>query len=105
GLATNDILAVGEAANIMAALAARSHGRRAGRAASSDRLDPPVETRHAFASERTRLVLTARALSSPLVGDVLRSVTAAPHPDSTGTPPEALSPVATAPGQQAGSGR
>jgi len=105
GLATNDILAVGEAAHIMAALAARSHGRRAASAASSDRLDPPVETRHAFASERTRLVLTARALSSPLVGDVLRSVTAAGHPGSPETPPDVLSPVPTAPGQQAGSGR
>jgi hypothetical protein len=97
GLATSDILAAGEAAHIMAALAARSHGRSAGRAASSDQLDPPVETKHAFASERTRLVLTARALTSPLVSDVLRSVTAAPHPDSPGAPPDVSSPVAVAP--------
>lgn len=77
GLATSDIRAAGEAAHIMAALIARSHGRRAVRTASSDQHDPPVETKHAFASERTRLIMTARALSSPLVSDVLRSVTAA----------------------------
>jgi hypothetical protein len=74
GPAASDILAAEEAAHIMAALVARSHGRSAGRAGSSDQHDPPVEARHAFASERTRLVLTARALSSPLVSDVLRSV-------------------------------
>jgi hypothetical protein len=104
GLATSDILALEEAARIMAALGARSHGRRAGRRASSDQHDPPVETRHAFASERTRLVLTARALSSPLVSDALRSVTAAPRPELPGAP---LSPVgvAASPGQPAGSGR
>jgi hypothetical protein len=105
GLDTSDILAAGEAAHILAALAAKSHGRRAGRAASSDQLNPPVETKHAFASERTRLVRTARALSSPLVSDVLRSVTAAPQPYSPGAPPDVSSPVAVAPspGQRAGS--
>jgi len=107
GVATRDILAAEEAAHIRAALVARSHGRRAGRTASSDQLDPPVETKHAFASERTRLVLTARALSSPLVSDVLRSVTAAPFPEPPGAPPDVLSLVAMAPspGQPAGSGR
>lgn len=79
GRAGSDIMAAEEAADIMAALDARSRGRRAGRAASTDEQDPPVETKHAFASERTRLVLTARALSNPLVSDVLRSVTTAPH--------------------------
>lgn len=80
GLATSDILAAGEAAHIMSALAAKSHGRKAGHTASTDERDPPVEAKHAFASERTRLVLTARALSSPLVSDVLRSVAVAPSP-------------------------
>jgi hypothetical protein len=88
GVPTGDILAAGEAARIMAALAARSRGRKAGRVAASGQLDAPVETKHAFASERTRLVLTARALASPLVGDVLRSVTAAP--------PTGLRPVVAA---------
>jgi hypothetical protein len=106
GLATGDILVAGEAAHIRAALVARSHGRRACRTASADQLDPPVEAKHAFAGERTRLVLTARALSSPLVSDVLRSVTAAPRPQPPGAPPNALSPVGVAPspGQPAGPG-
>jgi Family of unknown function (DUF6545) len=106
GLAASDILAAAEAANIMAALAARTHGRTTGRTASYDQSDPPVEAKHAFASERTRLVLTARAFSSPLVSDVLRNVTAAPHPDSPGAPPDVLSPVGVArsPDQPAGSG-
>ena len=77
GRTTSDVLAAGEAAHIMAALAARSHGRRAGRVASPDQHNPPVEAKHAFASERLRLVLTARALSSPLVTDVLHSISTA----------------------------
>ena len=97
GLATSDMRAAGEAARIVAALAARSHGRRAGLAAGSDQHEPPVATQHAFASECARLVLTARALASPLVSDVLRCVTATPREDPPAAPPDALSPAAVAP--------
>ncbi|MGH3756177.1 MAB_1171c family putative transporter [Actinophytocola sp.] len=74
-LAIGDMLAAREAAHIKAALVARTHGKAAADTAASDQYDTPGETSHAFASERARLVLTARALTSPLVDDVLRNST------------------------------
>jgi len=80
GITTRDMPAATEAVHIMTAVVAKAHGRRPGHPAVLDYDDTPGRTSHAFASERARLVLTARALTCPLVNDVLRSIAEAPSP-------------------------
>jgi hypothetical protein len=84
GLAEDEVWAVTEAAQVKAALAARAGGAEAvgdsltGRsydaAARSDE-DGPLQAKHAFAGERTRLVLVAEAFAGPVVAAVLADAT------------------------------
>jgi len=81
GMTIHDMPAAEEATHILTAVAARAHGRTPGHTDVAGHDDVPCTTSHAFAGERARLVLTARALTCPLVNDVRRSV--APAPPST----------------------
>ncbi|MCE6998188.1 hypothetical protein LZG04_25815 [Saccharothrix sp. S26] len=66
GLARDEVWAVAEAAQIKAALRARARGAAAVGGGPSDP-DGPLPAKHAFAGERTRLVVVAEAFTGPLV--------------------------------------
>ncbi|MEU4447247.1 MAB_1171c family putative transporter [Actinosynnema sp. NPDC050801] len=65
-----ELSAVAEAARIKAALVARARGVAPGDDGPADQ-DGPLQARHAFASERTRLVLVADAFTGPVVAAAL----------------------------------
>jgi hypothetical protein len=69
-LAEDEVWAVMEAAQIKAALVARARGAAAGDDGPADQ-DGPLQAKHAFASERTRLVVVARAFAGPVVAAAL----------------------------------
>ncbi|WP_158851320.1 MAB_1171c family putative transporter [Saccharothrix deserti] len=70
GLAEAEMWAVKEAAQIKAALLARARGATTADTTPADQ-DGPLPAKHAFASERTRLVLVARAFVGPVVAEAL----------------------------------
>jgi hypothetical protein len=72
GLSTEARLAAHEAAQIKAALLARTQGVEPEGRRTVAHGDEPEPTQYAFASERARLVLVARAFTSPLVNRVLQ---------------------------------
>lgn len=69
-LAEDEVWAVTEAAQIKAALVARARGAAADDDGPADQ-DGPLQAKHAFASERTRLVVVARAFAGPVVAAAL----------------------------------
>ena len=70
-LGEQETLAFEEAAQLKAALRARAQGRRAKITVGADQPDTAADAGHAFAGERRRLVLIARAFADPLSDDVL----------------------------------
>jgi hypothetical protein len=73
GLGPDETAALVEAARIRAALENRSSPANAAGPAEASEVDAPEQAGHAFASEQERLVLVARAFTSPLLSEVLRS--------------------------------
>lgn len=81
GLTEDEVWAVTEAAQVKAALAARAGGGAVGgsprgraddaEAAGRSDQDGPLQAKHAFAGERTRLVLVAEAFAGPVVAAAL----------------------------------
>ncbi|ONI82645.1 hypothetical protein ALI22I_42195 [Saccharothrix sp. ALI-22-I] len=72
-LRLDEIWAATEAAQIKAALQARARGATTADTAPADQ-DGPLPARHAFASERTRLVLVAQAFVGPVVASALSGI-------------------------------
>ncbi|WP_367127994.1 MAB_1171c family putative transporter [Saccharothrix sp. HUAS TT1] len=80
GLGEDEVWAAREAARIKAALDARARGGTAGGGADGRGLEPaqdhaeqegPLQAKHAFAGERSRLVAVAEAFAGPLVAAAL----------------------------------
>ena len=70
-LGEQETLALEEAAQLKAALRARAQGSKAKVAIGADQPDTAADASHAFAGERRRLVLIARAFADPASDEVL----------------------------------